>query len=231
MVGDRFGITVIQQPPGTPNDHHYHLEDESGGSIKGELTWQYEHHPEPVHVKAGDIIFAPEGSVAPHRADRHGDDDPDRLHADRRVPPLRSRGLQAAATAVSKERRNRAIRQARQGRHHRRRLGRPDPRPLLQERPVRRRRRLGRHGPRQGRRGRREGSACREASSTTTRRCSPSTSSTPSRSAPSTRATAQPTDRLPEGRQARPAREADGGRPRGRHRRSCGPGRSTRTAS
>ena len=61
VSGDRFGITVIQQPPGTPNDHHYHLEDEVWWIYRGELTWQYEHHPEPVHVKAGDWVFAPRG--------------------------------------------------------------------------------------------------------------------------------------------------------------------------
>ena len=59
VESDKFGITVIHQPPGTPNDHHYHFEDETWYIYQGELTWQYEHHPEPVHVKAGDIIFAP----------------------------------------------------------------------------------------------------------------------------------------------------------------------------
>ena len=59
VATDRFSMTVIHQPPGTPNDHHYHLEDEIWYIYQGELTWQYEHHPEPVHVKAGDIIFAP----------------------------------------------------------------------------------------------------------------------------------------------------------------------------
>lgn len=55
----KFNMTVIHQPPGTPNDHHYHLEDEIWYIYQGELTWQYEHHPEPVRVKAGDIVFAP----------------------------------------------------------------------------------------------------------------------------------------------------------------------------
>lgn len=58
-VDDKFTITVIQQPPGTPNDHHYHLENEVWYIYKGELTWQYEHHPKPVRVKAGDFVFAP----------------------------------------------------------------------------------------------------------------------------------------------------------------------------
>src|SRR5215216_3808097 len=43
------------------NDHHYHLKDETWFIFEGELTWQYEHHPEPVHVKAGDWVFAPRG--------------------------------------------------------------------------------------------------------------------------------------------------------------------------
>jgi quercetin dioxygenase-like cupin family protein len=61
VANEHFNMTVIHQPPGTPNDHHYHLTDEVWYIFKGELTWQYEHHPEPVHVKAGDIIFAPAG--------------------------------------------------------------------------------------------------------------------------------------------------------------------------
>jgi mannose-6-phosphate isomerase-like protein (cupin superfamily) len=61
VSNEHFSMTVIHQPPGTPNDHHYHLTDEVWFIYKGELTWQYEHHPEPVHVKTGDIIFAPRG--------------------------------------------------------------------------------------------------------------------------------------------------------------------------
>jgi mannose-6-phosphate isomerase-like protein (cupin superfamily) len=58
---DTFSVTVIHQPPGTPNDHHYHNEDEVWYIYQGELTWQYEHHPEPVRVKTGDLIFGPKG--------------------------------------------------------------------------------------------------------------------------------------------------------------------------
>src|SRR5436309_9464716 len=50
-----FNLTVICQAPGHPNDHHYHLHDEVWFIAEGELTWQYEHAPEPHHVKAGDI--------------------------------------------------------------------------------------------------------------------------------------------------------------------------------
>src|SRR5207237_6348682 len=35
---DRFSVTVIHQPPGTPNDHHYHNEDEVWYIYQGELT-------------------------------------------------------------------------------------------------------------------------------------------------------------------------------------------------
>ena len=61
VANEDFSVTVIHQPPGTPNDHHYHLKDETWFIYEGELTWQYEHHPEPVHVKAGDWVFAPRG--------------------------------------------------------------------------------------------------------------------------------------------------------------------------
>ena len=59
LLSDKFSLTVIHQPPGTPNDTHYHHEDECWFIYQGELTWQFEHHPEPVRVKAGDIVFAP----------------------------------------------------------------------------------------------------------------------------------------------------------------------------
>jgi len=59
VVTDEFALTVICQAPGTPNDHHYHLKDETWFIAEGELSWQYEHSPEPHRVKAGDIVFAP----------------------------------------------------------------------------------------------------------------------------------------------------------------------------
>jgi quercetin dioxygenase-like cupin family protein len=59
VVSDEFSLTVICQAPGTPNDHHYHLKDEAWFIAEGELSWQYEHSPEPHRVKAGDIVFAP----------------------------------------------------------------------------------------------------------------------------------------------------------------------------
>ena len=45
--------------PGTQNDHHYHLEDEWWYIAEGELAWEMEGEPEPIHVKAGDFVFAP----------------------------------------------------------------------------------------------------------------------------------------------------------------------------
>ena len=59
VVSDEYSVTVICQPPGTPNDHHYHLHDEAWIIAEGELAWHYEHAPEPHRVKAGDIVFAP----------------------------------------------------------------------------------------------------------------------------------------------------------------------------
>jgi quercetin dioxygenase-like cupin family protein len=59
VISDQITVTVIYQAPGHRNDHHYHQTDESWVILEGELTWQYEHAPEPHHVKAGDIVFAP----------------------------------------------------------------------------------------------------------------------------------------------------------------------------
>ena len=102
VANDDFSVTVIHQPPGTPNDHHYHLKDETWFIFEGELTWQYEHHPEPVHVKAGDWVFAPRGLW--HHIEPIGDGPTIRIAVTpgRRVPPLRPRGLQAAAEGLSR---------------------------------------------------------------------------------------------------------------------------------
>jgi mannose-6-phosphate isomerase-like protein (cupin superfamily) len=56
---DRLTATFIYQVPGTQNDHHYHLEDEWWYIAEGELAWEMEGEPEPIHVKAGDFVFAP----------------------------------------------------------------------------------------------------------------------------------------------------------------------------
>lgn len=56
---DRLTATFIYQPPGTQNDHHYHLEDEWWYIAEGELAWEIEGHPEPIRVRAGDFVFAP----------------------------------------------------------------------------------------------------------------------------------------------------------------------------
>jgi quercetin dioxygenase-like cupin family protein len=59
VVTDQFTVTAICQPPGHPNDHHYHIYDEAWIIAEGELSWQYEHSPEPHVVRAGDVVFAP----------------------------------------------------------------------------------------------------------------------------------------------------------------------------
>jgi quercetin dioxygenase-like cupin family protein len=59
---DRITVTVICQPPGHQNDHHYHLQDEWWIIAEGELCWELEGQPEPIYVKAGDFVFAPANS-------------------------------------------------------------------------------------------------------------------------------------------------------------------------
>ncbi|MBI2941237.1 MAG: cupin domain-containing protein [Chloroflexi bacterium] len=50
---------LICQAPGTENDYHYHHEGEWWFIVAGELTWWFEDDPNPHHVQAGDIVFAP----------------------------------------------------------------------------------------------------------------------------------------------------------------------------
>ncbi len=52
-------MVLICQPPGHPNDTHYHITDEWWYIVEGEQTWQFEDETAPHHVKAGDCIFAP----------------------------------------------------------------------------------------------------------------------------------------------------------------------------
>ena len=59
VKNDRITVTVICQPPGKVNDHHYHVYDEWWIIAKGELAWEMEGQPEPIYVKAGDFILAP----------------------------------------------------------------------------------------------------------------------------------------------------------------------------
>jgi quercetin dioxygenase-like cupin family protein len=56
---ERITVTVICQPPGHQNDHHYHLQDEWWMIAEGQLCWELEGQPEPIYVKAGDFVFAP----------------------------------------------------------------------------------------------------------------------------------------------------------------------------
>jgi quercetin dioxygenase-like cupin family protein len=59
VINDNFIITVICQAPGHSNDWHYHELDEAWYIYEGELSWTMEGHDEPIHVKAGDWIYAP----------------------------------------------------------------------------------------------------------------------------------------------------------------------------
>ena len=56
---DRLTVTVICQPPGHKNDHHFHIYDEWWFIAEGELAWELEGQDEPIHVKEGDFLFAP----------------------------------------------------------------------------------------------------------------------------------------------------------------------------
>ena len=56
---DRVAMTFIYQNPGQNNDHHYHVVDEWWYIAEGQMAWELEGHPEPIHVQAGDFILAP----------------------------------------------------------------------------------------------------------------------------------------------------------------------------
>jgi quercetin dioxygenase-like cupin family protein len=51
---------VICQPPGHPNDTHYHNADEWWFIAEGAQTWEFEDGVK-VEVQAGDFVFAPKG--------------------------------------------------------------------------------------------------------------------------------------------------------------------------
>ena|SRR5579859_2803045 len=71
IMNDRFVVTVICQKPGTQNDWHYHLVDESWYIYEGELSWTIEGQDAPITVKAGDFILAPGNCF--HLIKVHGD--------------------------------------------------------------------------------------------------------------------------------------------------------------
>ena len=59
VVNEQIVGTLICQPPGHPNDRHYHLVDEWWFVVEGEIDWEIEGQPEPVRARAGDFVFAP----------------------------------------------------------------------------------------------------------------------------------------------------------------------------
>jgi mannose-6-phosphate isomerase-like protein (cupin superfamily) len=59
VVNDQLVGTVICQPPGHPNDRHYHLVDEWWFVVEGEIDWEIEGQTEPVRARAGDFVFVP----------------------------------------------------------------------------------------------------------------------------------------------------------------------------
>src|SRR6266536_3989395 len=50
---------LICQPPGHPTDRHYHLTDEWWVVLEGEIDWEIEGQPAPVHARAGDLVLVP----------------------------------------------------------------------------------------------------------------------------------------------------------------------------
>jgi mannose-6-phosphate isomerase-like protein (cupin superfamily) len=59
MMNDEQQAFLIHQPPGHPNDTHYHEHDEWWVILEGEFAWYFEDDPEPHHVRAGDFVFGP----------------------------------------------------------------------------------------------------------------------------------------------------------------------------
>jgi quercetin dioxygenase-like cupin family protein len=56
---DEMQSILICQPPGHPNDKHYHHHDEWWVVMEGEIHWEIEGQPEPVKAKVGDFVFVP----------------------------------------------------------------------------------------------------------------------------------------------------------------------------
>jgi mannose-6-phosphate isomerase-like protein (cupin superfamily) len=59
MFDDVMEAFLIHQPPGHPNDTHYHKHVEWWVILEGELAWWFEGDPEPHRVEAGDFVFGP----------------------------------------------------------------------------------------------------------------------------------------------------------------------------
>src|SRR5207253_1476031 len=58
-VNEQIVGTLICQPPGHPNDRHYHLVDEWWLVVEGEIDWEIEGQVEPVRTRAGDFVLVP----------------------------------------------------------------------------------------------------------------------------------------------------------------------------
>jgi quercetin dioxygenase-like cupin family protein len=56
---DEMQGILICQPPGQPNDKHYHHHDEWWVVMEGEIHWEIEGQSEIVKAKAGDFVFVP----------------------------------------------------------------------------------------------------------------------------------------------------------------------------
>jgi mannose-6-phosphate isomerase-like protein (cupin superfamily) len=50
---------LIHQPPGHPNDTHYHHHDEWWVVLEGEIAWYFEGRDGPVVARAGQIVYGP----------------------------------------------------------------------------------------------------------------------------------------------------------------------------
>ena len=59
VVNEQIVGTLICQPPGHPNDRHYHLVDEWWLVVEGEIDWEIEGQAEPVRARAGDFVLVP----------------------------------------------------------------------------------------------------------------------------------------------------------------------------
>jgi mannose-6-phosphate isomerase-like protein (cupin superfamily) len=59
IVTDEMQGVLICQPPGHPNDKHYHHHDEWWLVMEGEIHWEIEGLSEPVKAKANDFVFVP----------------------------------------------------------------------------------------------------------------------------------------------------------------------------
>jgi quercetin dioxygenase-like cupin family protein len=72
VVNEQIVGTLICQPPGHRTDRHYHLTDEWWIVLEGEIDWDIEGETEPVHARAGDLVFVPANHFHLIRPTGHG---------------------------------------------------------------------------------------------------------------------------------------------------------------